>query len=158
MREQETIAESFATTVWLVQRFTEGLTHADSVATPPFRANSFNWVLGHMLVSRDRALKLLQREAMLSNEERALYETGSDPVTSTTAVDLARLMDALLTSQSSLANGLVAATDAEMTRIVDADRDLTLKDRLKALHWHETYHLGQLEILRQVSREQDPYP
>ncbi len=38
------------------------------------------------------------------------------------------------------------------------DREQTVGSRIAYLHWHETYHVGQLEILRQVSGEREAFP
>jgi uncharacterized damage-inducible protein DinB len=158
MNQQNELVESFATTSWLVGRFGEGLSHEDSVASPPFRANSFNWVLGHILVSRDQALSLLKKEVVLTAEERVLYETGSEPLELRTAVALDRLLNAMESSQERLAEGLMSASLEDLTAVYDEERDQTVGDRIKGLHWHETYHVGQLEILRQVNGERDAFP
>ncbi len=158
MNIQKELVDSFGTNSWLVSKFGEGLSHEVSTTTPQFRANSFNWVLGHIVVSRDRAIMLLGGEPILIAEETALYETGSDSLNPETAVALDRLLKAVVESQECLAGGLMAASDEEMTAIYDEERQQTIGDRLKGLHWHETYHVGQLEILRQVGGERDPFP
>ena len=158
MSEGKRLAESFQTTYWLIGKFSAGLTLEDSVAQPPFKANTFNWVLGHILVSRDRALSLLDQAPILDPTETSLYETGSIPVNVETAVSLDRLLQILDTSQKALVEGLEAVTPETLANIFDDKKKQSVGDRLAGLHWHETYHVGQLEILRQVSGEREAFP
>ncbi|MEZ4519114.1 MAG: hypothetical protein R3C44_20615 [Chloroflexota bacterium] len=78
----------------LMQRFTDGLSHEESVLQqPPFDANCFNWVLGHMLSSRNEASVTLGQLPLWPEELLALYRTGSDPITdSATAYPLETLL------------------------------------------------------------------
>ncbi|MDX1415017.1 MAG: DinB family protein [Candidatus Promineifilaceae bacterium] len=158
MSQQEELIESFGTTYWLIGKFSDGMSHEDSVATPSFRTNSFNWVFGHILVSRDRALTLLGKETTLTAEERTLYETGSGPLSPESAVKLNRLLTALDASQERISKGLSAASDEDLAAIFDESRNVTVGSRIAGLHWHETYHVGQLEILRQVNVEREAFP
>jgi len=158
MSKQEELIRSFSATYWLIGKFAEGLDHEDSIATLPFKANSFNWVLGHILVSRDGALTLLDKESALGADKTKLYETGSELVTVETAVPLERLLEALEKSQTNLTEGLQAVSAETLAAIYDEERDQTIADRLAGLHWHETYHVGQLEILRQINGERNAFP
>lgn len=158
MTHQTDLIESFGTTTWLATKFADGMSHEQSTAPPPFRANSFNWVLGHIVVGRDRALDALDATRALDERERVIYETGSKPVSATTALDLERLIEALEQTQDALQRALSMTSDEQMQAIFDADKGVTVGQRLEGLHWHETYHLGQLEILRQVGAEREPFP
>lgn len=158
MDRRKELAESYETTTWLIGKFAEGMTHEESVVQPPFRANTFNWVLGHILIARDRALPLLGQKRVLDEAETNLYETGSEPVTAETALRLARLLEALDQSQTRLTVGLESVDAGALEVIHSEDKGQTVGDRIAGLHWHETYHVGQLEILRQVSGEKPSFP
>jgi len=158
MSEAKQLAEDFQTTHWLIGKFAAGMSHEDSVAQPPFKANNFNWVLGHILVSRDRAIRLVSQPPLLDDEETSLYATGSKPVNAETAVTLDRLMQVLDSSQQALVEGLAATSPEDLAELFDEKREQRVGDRIAGLHWHETYHVGQLEILRQVSREREDFP
>jgi hypothetical protein len=152
------LIQSFETTHWLIDKFAADLTHEDSIAQPLFRANSFNWVLGHILVSRDRVLRLLDRSPILQEAETKLYDTGSVPISSATAVSFEKLMHSLDLSQKSITDGLTSLNPQDLEKIYDEERNQTVGDRIAGLHWHETYHVGQLEILRQVNGEREAFP
>jgi hypothetical protein len=61
-------------------------------------------------------------------------------------------------SQTEISFGLRQAADNELGALYDEERGQTRLDRIEGLHWHETFHLGQLEILRQVSAERHSFP
>lgn len=157
MTETTQLIQSFHTTHWLIKEFVDGMNHEESVAQPPFRANSLNWVLGHIVASRNRVLALLEEEPALSASEEALYRTGSDPATGS-AVALERLVAALDDSQARIKAALQMITPERLAVVQDEERQRTVADLLAGLHWHETYHTGQLEILRQVSGERKAFP
>lgn len=158
MSKQEELIQSYKRTHWLISKFAQGLTQKESVTLPSFKANSFNWVLGHILASRDRALILVGENAVLETEEASLYKTGSEPVNAKTAVTLERLLDALSELQTSLVEGLMTVSQEALNMPYGEDREQTVGSRIAYLHWHETYHVGQLEILRQVSGEREAFP
>lgn len=158
MSTQERLIRSFETNRWLVQRFADGLSHDESLAMPRFKTNNFNWVAGHIIVSRDRVLDLLDRPKLLSGDESLLYATDSLPAVAETAVPLERLLSLLDTSQAEISQGLQTIGEAGLKACPDNEDEQTLQERIEGLHWHETYHLGQLEILRQVSAERDSFP
>jgi hypothetical protein len=46
------LADSFARNVSIIKRQTEGVSHEESLIQLPFRANSLNWILGHLVANR----------------------------------------------------------------------------------------------------------
>jgi hypothetical protein len=152
----DNLIQSFATTGRIIHMQADGLTHEQMMLQPPFRGNCFNWVLGHISSNRDHALRLLGAEPVFSEAEAALYRTGSDPMTAAeTAVDSQRLVQAIDESQARLAAGLGQASAETLNAIYNEERNQTVADRIAGLHWHETYHTGQLELLRQLAGTND---
>lgn len=130
----------------------KGLTHEDSLLTPPFRANCLNWVLGHIVVYRDRALVLLGNDPVWDEERAAPYNRESKPLLAQDAVPFDQIMADLKVSQERLAATLAELTAEDLERPVD---DRTLAQRLTFDYWHEAYHTGQTELLRQLSGVDD---
>jgi uncharacterized damage-inducible protein DinB len=156
MANPEKLIQSFKLTHWLIHKQAEGLTHADSVLQLPFRGNCFNWVLGHIINSRNEALTLLGETPTLSEAEASLYQSGAEPVTGEEqAVRLERLLQALDEALNRLTTALQQVSPDRMAAIYNAERQQTVGDRIAGLHWHETYHTGQLEILRQLAGKDD---
>lgn len=148
--------QSYQRTHWIIRKQAEGLTHDDTVLQLPFRGNCFNWVVGHIVVSRDRVLVLLDESALLTDAETAVYATGSEPITqSEQAIPFDRLMGILDETQELIIAILSEIPQAKLAEIYDEERGTTIGDKIAGLHWHETYHTGQLEILRQLAGKND---
>lgn len=131
---------------------TKGLSHEDSLLTPPFRANCLNWVLGHIITYRCQALTLLGSEPVWDEAQSAPYNRESEPLQVEDALPLDQIMADLRVSQERLEAALDGLTAEDLERSVD---DRTLAQRLTFNYWHETYHTGQTELLRQLTGVDD---
>jgi hypothetical protein len=141
---------------WVIRKQTEGLSHADSLLQLPFRANCLNWVLGHILVDRDKVLDLLGAEMVLSEEETAAYQRGSEPIVDGEAgVGLERLLEALKETQERLLANLGEVGEERLGERISEENERTVGQRIEFSQWHEAYHTGQLEILRQLAGTDD---
>ena len=148
-----TLIQSFGVTYQIITMQTDGLTNSDSLLQPPFRGNCLNWVLGHIIVGRNNALELLGEEPVWTEQEASLYRSGSEPVTAgRQALPLDRLLDDLSLSQQRIAAALERTLPEELAAGVESrGSERPLGQVLSGLHWHETYHTGQLELLRQLA-------
>lgn len=136
----------------VLQMQVKGLTHEESLLTPPFRANCLNWVLGHIVAYRGRSLTLLGVEPVWDDDQAAAYSRESEPLQAQDAQSLEQIMAALDVSQERLVTALAELTAEELERVVD---DQTLAQRLTFAYWHEAYHTGQTELLRQLTGADD---
>ena len=151
------LIQDFERTTWIIESQAKGLTHADSVRQLPFRGNCFNWVVGHILQSREVILTLLGGEpAWFPNRELDRYKRGSDPITSAAeAVPFEELLRVVRESHEQIIARLKELDAAELAVIIDEERQRSLGERVAWFHWHETYHTGQLELLRQLAGTDD---
>jgi uncharacterized damage-inducible protein DinB len=150
------IASYMNTNNYVIQKQTEGLSHADSVVQLPFRGNCMNWVLGHIVSSRGDMLEILGGEPPLTAEENALYETRSEPITNVEdGLPLERLLAGLEESGEQVQALLAEASPDTLLQIFNEERGSTRLDALLGLIWHETYHAGQFEYLRQAAGTND---
>lgn len=131
----------------------DGLTHADALRQLPFPGNSLNWVMGHIVEARNYMLELLNEPRVWSEAECRLYAMRSQPIDGSqvphyewdTIVSageeaLARIRAKLETlSAEDLAVGEAESLGSELVRML----------------WHEAYHIGQTEILRQLAGKND---
>lgn len=151
------LAEAFARNVTIVGWQTDGLTHADSMKQLPFQGNCMNWVVGHMAAYRDTILNLLgEPPVMGADGER--YQTDSDPLKGddAAALPLETLLARLAQSQQRLAAALGRMNEADMAReITVRERKTTVGQRLFFMYFHESYHVGQTELLRQLAGKND---
>lgn len=142
---------------WVIDRQVEGLTHDDTLIQPPFRGNCLNWVLGHIVVHRGLMVKALGGEDPVSEALRRRYGNDSEPVLG--AADAQQSLEQLLDEMKRLREGieqrLEGRTAAELDAVIDVERGTTLGSRLGFLVWHEAYHVGQTELLRQLAGKDD---
>jgi uncharacterized damage-inducible protein DinB len=159
MISAELIARYFKLNYRVLHMQLEGLSHEDSLLQPPFRANNLNWVLGHIIAGRSRALALLGAEPVWSKEESAAYAQESEPITAEAALPLHQLVADLDTAQDRLAEVLAKTTEVELgpnpLGIQKEGQDRSLGERLSFIYWHEAYHTGQTELLRQLAGVDD---
>jgi uncharacterized protein YciI len=149
------IRQDYQRNTWLIQHTLEGLTHAESLLQPPFKANCVNWVLGHILAGRQFALEALGRPPFWDAATVARYRGGSPPITDgADARSFEAMLNDIAQSQTLLDEALDAAHTgrgaADLDRMVGEGQDRApMWEHLAGRRWHETYHIGQLGILRQ---------
>jgi hypothetical protein len=151
------LSDAYARNVRLIKRQADGLTHADSLLQPPVRGNCLNWILGHLAVHRDYVLAALGQERVLGEAAVARYGNGSEPILGDGegVLPLEDLLAALDRGQERIATALAAATSEDLAREVTFGRAMPLGEMLFFLYFHDTYHTGQTELLRQLAGKDD---
>lgn len=151
--DAETLSQSFRTTHRIIHLQTGGLAHADSLLQPPFRGNCLNWVLGHIVAGRSTVLKLLGKTAIWHEKDLVRYKSGSAPIIrDEQALPLDKLLQDLDRSQQQIMAALEQTTPEALAAIVPfRGGELPVGQAVAGQHWHETYHTGQLELLRQLA-------
>ena len=142
----------------IIKAQTKGLSHADSLLQLPFRGNCLNWVLGHIAGNRDSIVQSLGEEPILSEAQLARYGYGSEPVCGAEEgiLELAELLATLESAQKGIAARLAGMTQDDLATEVESFLGTTtLAQLLFFLYWHESYHVGQTEILRQLAGKDD---
>src|SRR4051794_34011801 len=146
------LADAFARNVSLIRRQTDGLTHADSLLQPPFRGNCLNWIVGHIGVNRDNVLRLLGEQPVMA-ADGTRYERHSDPVTDgadEAILPLDELLARLDRSQEQISTALAHMDEAALARELTFNGNTaTVGERIFTLYFHDSYHTGQTELLRQ---------
>lgn len=134
-----------------------GLTHEDSLLQPPGGGNCLNWVVGHILWSRNRILPYLGEQLIWTAEHAARYARGSQPVTPENAADAygfdGMKLD-LQNLQERTLSGLSRLTVADLDKPSDLETQ-TLGRRLITMNRHECYHTGATELLRALAGNTD---
>ena len=137
----------------------DGLTHAESLTQTDYKLNCFNWVVGHIVSARNDILELLGAEKVMSAEQAERYLRESDPITEdgpgVMAFDeLLALLDA---SEERLEEVLGSASEGSMAEELPVKGNRTSSRAAQIMFWyfHETYHTGQTEIMRQISGRAD---
>ena len=158
MLTPQQLGEAFARNAMILKRQAKGLSHADSLIQPPVRGNCLNWVLGHLVDNRNSILGLLGEEPATDPALVARYRRESDPVLGDGdgVVPLPALLAALERAQERLGARLATATEDELARERPfGQRSQPVGQTIFFLYFHETYHTGQAELLRQLTGTDD---
>ena len=142
----------------IIKAQTKGLSHADSLLQLPFRGNCLNWVLGHIADNRSTMLLCLGEEAIPSEAHAKRYGYNSEPVCGAAddMLTLEQLLVVLEQGQSALTSKLQRISAEELEGKVQSFLGTsTLGQLIFFLHWHESYHTGQTEVLRQLAGKDD---
>jgi len=142
----------------IVKAQTQGLSHADSLLQLPFRGNCMNWVLGHLAANRSTMMQFLGEIPILGEAQVKRYGYGSEPVCADSGdiLTLEQLLTVLEQSQQAIAASLQKMGTEELAREVQSFLGTTtLGQLLFFLYWHESYHTGQTEALRQLAGKDD---
>jgi len=140
--------KTLARNLGVIQRNTEGLSHQQSLLTVRPGGSHLNWLLGHLISSRDGMLRALDSETVWGPEARERYGRGSTPATPAEAQPFEELLSALERSQGLLTTALEQVS-SEQLQAQSGDR--TVGQWLEFLVWHETYHVGQTALYRSLA-------
>ena len=156
MISAEHVNKIFERGLWVIERQVDGLTHEESLLQPEYRANCMNWVLGHILWERQAVLELLGMERIVSKEELVPYEYDSEPITSDSAdvIRLDTMLEYIQESGKRMAEGFANLDEGTWLGAIN-DKGTMMWERVEFLAWHEGYHVGQLELLRQLAGKDD---
>jgi hypothetical protein len=155
MIEPKLLMWLFDQNLWIIKRQVDGLTHEASLDGLPFRGNCLNWVLGHILYSRNMIHQILGQPPIWTQVDGKAYAYQAPPITadSQDVHTLEKLMGDLNRSQEMIRNALEKMSQNDMNQ--PFDDTLAIGERLSFLHFHEAYHAGQTEYLRQLVGKND---
>lgn len=142
----------------LLQSQCEGLTQADTLIQPQPSGNCMNWVLGHLLDSQIVLLKALGPDSPVDAAELERYQRNSDPILGEGpgVWTLERLLAGHDQVFDAITARLTAMSEADFAEeILIGERKMERGWRVFFLHFHYTYHIGQLELLRQLAGKTD---
>jgi hypothetical protein len=153
------LSNAYGRNVSIIKLQTEGLSQEESLVQLPFRANCMNWVVGHVLTNRYTVLKLLDGVESPEAERVGRYVRESAPVTGEGegVLPLSELIELLEQSQVQLATRLAEITSSRLEEQVVflGDRSQSVAEWLMFFYFHDTYHTGQTETLRQAAGRED---
>jgi uncharacterized damage-inducible protein DinB len=142
------IAKQFEFTYDSTQKNLSGITHEESLMRPSPGGNSLNWVLGHLVATRNVVMQSLGEAPAMNLEDAKQYERGTKPPVDNSAVrPLEELVAALDRSQPVVVSRIRALTASDLERQTPLG---PLSELLAALSFHEAYHVGQFGLLRRL--------
>ena len=156
MINSQDLSNAFARNVGIIKMQTKDLTNEDSMRQLP-HGNCLNWVLGHIASNRDGVLETLGEPPFMGTYGDR-YKRGSDPVTQVDegTMTLEELLTWLDRSQERIAAALSKMDETALAHEYGSgDRVTTVGQRAFFLYFHETYHVGQAELFRQLAGKDD---
>jgi hypothetical protein len=131
----------------------DGITHEESLIQPEGGGNCLNWVLGHIVATRDNVMLLLNQAPVWDSDIAGIYQRGSDPLhDGSKAQPLEKIVADLGRSQDRLVAGLATVSAPELSA-PSPDKSVaeTVGELLFVLQFHEAYHAGQAGLLRRIA-------
>jgi len=153
------LSAAYARNLEIIKMQTENLSQQDSLIQLPFRGNCLNWVIGHILTNRFNIIRLLEAEDLLPGVDLSPYERESDPIQGEDegVLPLKELLGYLEETQNTLSKLFEKETPESLQRpAVYRDRpEKPLAEWVFFLYFHDSYHVGQTELLRQAAGTDD---
>ncbi len=147
---RETLTQLFTVNHRALHTNVEGITDREALVRPQPDGNCLNWVVGHIVASRNGALKLVGEEPIWDAATADRYKRGSAPISSAEeGKPLAALLADLDASQERLLRGIGKAADGKWEEALPDWG--TVGRAIFFLHFHEAYHIGQTGLLRRVA-------
>lgn len=145
-----TIIQDYEFHNMLIRRFVDGISHEESVLQPPFEHNCLNWILGHIVTNRSHVLETVGAAHAWQEAVRALYHTDTPPIMPEgLSIRIEKLVAHLEESVELLKVALEHYGEGYLDELHANYRgEKSRFEHVTGFHWHESFHLGQLEILR----------
>ncbi|HSM70230.1 MAG TPA: DinB family protein [Anaerolineales bacterium] len=152
----EKLIRDYEFNAMLVHRLVDGLTHEETLIQLPIEVNCLNWVLGHIVTNRSHALEVVGADHAWQEDVRRLYHTGTENITPEgESMQVHALLRYLDESVELLKTALENASEEYLSENFTNYRgEKTREAHLGGFHWHETYHIGQLEIFKALAISQ----
>ena len=146
----QSVLQDYEFHTMLIHRFVDGITHEKSVLQLPFEHNCMNWILGHIVTNRSHVLETVGAAHEWQEEVRALYHTETPPIKpGSKSVQFEMLVKYLDESVELLKAMLEDVREEWLDENHSNYRgEKTRYAHVTSFHWHESFHLGQLEILK----------
>ena len=154
----EKVVTGYKRNSWIINKQVEGLSDEDGLLQLPFRGNCLNWVLAHVIVYRDEVINAFGEEGFLTPEQVARYEYDSEPVTEMGEhiIPLTKQVDIFNKQDELMLRLIEEAEEAKLNEEVDyAGTTGPIWDMVFYFYFHDTYHTGQFEYLRQLAGKDD---
>ena len=155
MTFNETIISQLQFAQWAALRNLEGVTHEESVVRPSGGATDSNWVLGHVIAVRNRLLPAVGETPIWDDARIRSYVAASTDDTSS-RLPLDDLRADLETTHQRLTAGIARLDDEALSQKApfspgNNNPDETMQSLLAKIVVHESYHIGQIGMLRRAA-------
>ena len=149
--DPQVLAFQFGVGAFVLERNLAGVTNEESVRPPQPGGNTMNWIVGHIVRTRNQALALLGDPPLFDDADFAAYGAGSPATESLPLEELKRRFDALgpaldAALKRTSSQHLSAAAPFSPT----GNAHETVGTLVASIAFHEAYHLGQTGLSRRL--------
>ena len=158
MLDASELIKAYERNTRIIELHAEGLSHEDSLAQTPYNINCLNWTVGHIVWYRDVLLEYLGHARTTPEETLERYVRESEPIVEDGpgVLPFAELISLARKSQEELADVLGSMSEGDFAaERTEGDRTRTVGSVVHFNYFHDTYHAGQTELLRQVAGTND---
>jgi hypothetical protein len=138
----------------IMRQQTADLSHADSLLQPQPGGNCLNWVMGHLAVNLVEILGVLDEKLPQNLPDLTRYRIGSEPIRGEEegVLSLQQLIDTYTELNNQVVNRLEIMSDADFEEEIEFWQGKMRRGYVAFFYFfHHTYHLGQLEYLRNLA-------
>jgi hypothetical protein len=131
-----------------------GLTHADSLLQPQPGGNCLNWVMGHLVVNQVDILRVLDAELPADLPDLGHYGYGSEPILceGPGVLNLSVLLETYNQLTTCITDRLAQMTETDFDEEIEFFQGKNRRGYVAFFFFfHHSYHIGQLEQLRNLA-------
>ncbi len=152
MIDPELLAVHFGRSAKLLLKNLAGLSREQSLWRPSPDVNNINWLIGHLIVSRCGMTLVMGLTPVWDEATREPYKNGSGRITgdSEGVLPLEHLIADFTAAHNVLDAGLRMQTVEMMYEPSSNARFATRAEYFLYKQFHETHHVGQVLILREL--------
>lgn len=149
-QKAQSIIQDYSFHNMILHRFANGISHDESIIQLPFNHNCMNWILGHIVTNRSHVLEVVDMAHGWQDDVRALYHQDTQPVTPESPSIRFETLIAYLDESVNLLVAVLENGDAEWLEdnFSNYRGEKTRYEHIRQFHWHESFHIGQVEILK----------
>ncbi len=149
----ETLTTQFRMNFYIAGVNLDGISHEESLVRAVETGNHINWLVGHVVATRNLLLPSLHQQPVWGEETQVLYRRGSSGAIDADYLPFDDVMRAFRETHERILAGVASLTDDELAApapFSPGGGPETLGSLLTKSTVHEGYHLGQTAILRRV--------
>ena len=152
MTTSEQVRTLLRYTQFAIDKNMHEITDAQALVAPAPAGNSINWVLGHIVFHRNPMHALVELPPVWSDAEKERYVRGSANIVEggPGVHSVEKMLADLAASTRRLSEALPTMSEARLDEAAPNGKS-SRGEQLVGLCFHETYHAGQIGILRRLA-------
>jgi uncharacterized damage-inducible protein DinB len=150
--DPQVLAYQFGIGTFVLQRNLAGVTNEESLRRPQPGGNTMNWIVGHVVRTRNQALRLLGENPLFDDSEFEVY--GANVSAAGRPLSLDELQRRFDTLSPPLDDALRRSSPEQLSVAAPfsptGNPNETVGTLLASIAFHEAYHLGQTGLSRRL--------